>query len=289
VTDPDVPANWYPDPAGDAELRYWDGGSWTLAAVKDGQVVDEAMHPDAVASAWEEQRDDRAAWPGRVTLVVAAGAGVAIALAVAMPVLAGTLWDGSRFAGLLASTVGLWSGLLATCWWVSRRYGTGRLGQDYGLRFRRYDIAAGVGLAAGARLLAVVVVVPLVLLLGQPVMRNLRPVGDVTTGIGGSIILVVVLVVGAPVIEELFFRGLLQRALEAQLAPAWAVVAQATVFGLAHLNNQLGVANVVVFASTAVGGVVFGVAARTTRRLGPGIVGHGAFNVLPAILLLVGA
>lgn len=289
MTDPDVPANWYPDPAGDAELRYWDGDRWTPAAVKDGQVVDEAMPPDAVASAWEEQRDERAAWPAGVILVAAAGAGVAIALAVFMPVFAGAVWDGSRFAALLASTAGLWCGLLGTCWWVSRRYGTGRLVQDYGLRFRRYDIPAGIGLAAGARLLVVVVVVPLVLLLGQPVLRNLRPAADVKTGIGGSIILVVVLVVGAPVIEELFFRGLLQRALEAQFSAAWAVVVQATVFGLAHLNNQLGLANAVVFASTAVGGVVFGVAARMTRRLGPGIVGHGAFNLLPAVLVLAGS
>ena len=25
----DVAANWYPDPQGRAELRYWDGTSWT--------------------------------------------------------------------------------------------------------------------------------------------------------------------------------------------------------------------------------------------------------------------
>lgn len=280
-----APANWYPDPTGEAELRYWDGDEWTATVVKHGHVGEGPMRPEAVAAAWQEERDGRVAWPRRVILVGAAGAAVAIGLALVMRFAAGAVWTGSGFAELVAGTAGLWTGLLMSCWWASRRYGTGRVADDYGFRVRRSDIPVGIGLAAVARLLVFVAVVPLVLLLDQPVMRNLSPLGDGAAG-AGALVLVAVLVLGAPVVEELFFRGLLQRSLEAALPAAWAIVVQAVVFGAAHLDGELGLANVVVFVSTAIGGVVFGIAARSTRRLGPAVAAHASFNVLPAVLLL---
>ena len=34
---PAVPANWYADPAGRFELRYWDGSQWTEHVSRGGQ------------------------------------------------------------------------------------------------------------------------------------------------------------------------------------------------------------------------------------------------------------
>ena len=85
--------------------------------------------------------------------------------------------------------------------------------------------------------------------------------------------------VGAPVIEELFFRGLLLRALKARIGSVGAVIASGVLFGLAHFEPlQLPV--------LALFGVVLGMVALRTGRLGPGICAHAAFNSLAVYSLL---
>ena len=281
------PADWYPDPAEQGELRYWDGESWTDGVVKGGQVVEDPLRPEAVKAAWEQRRDRRAPWPARVAVLALAGAVAASLLAAALGVVAHGLSGGSDFVALLASQAGLWVALLLTCWGVSRRYGNGDVPHDYALRFRRSDVAVGLGLSVLARLLAVAVVVPVVVLLGEPVQGNVQPVDKVAAGPAGAAVLVVFLLVGAPLVEELFFRGLLQRALETRLAAPAAIALQALVFGLAHLSVQLGAANLAIFAVTAVGGLVLGAAARHYHRLGPSIATHSWFNVLPAVAVVL--
>ncbi len=46
--------------------------------------------------------------------------------------------------------------------------------------------------------------------------------------------LVLIAVVGAPLVEELFFRGLLLRSIEKRLGWVWAIVGSSVFFGLAH-------------------------------------------------------
>src|SRR5206468_11743509 len=60
-----------------------------------------------------------------------------------------------------------------------------------------------------------------------------RKVTDSAHG-GGYIALTIVVVVGAPIVEELFFRGLVLRSLQRRFGDAWAVVGSAVLFGLAH-------------------------------------------------------
>jgi hypothetical protein len=43
-------AGWYPDPAGRAELRWWDGTAWTTSVV-DGQVARTDLHGLPIAAA----------------------------------------------------------------------------------------------------------------------------------------------------------------------------------------------------------------------------------------------
>ena len=93
---------------------------------------------------------------------------------------------------------------------------------------------------------------------------------------------------GAPVFEELFFRGLVRTALATRLGPIGAVFAQAGLFGLAHLNVTSGLGNIEVVAVIGAFGVVLGMAAHLTGRLAPGMIGHGLYNLLVTVSILTG-
>ena len=73
-------------------------------------------------------------------------------------------WPRTCWSSGCCSPAGLWTGLLGACVWASRRWGTGRLRDDYGLRARGSDVGRGLLLSLGARfggglLLAVLVAV----------------------------------------------------------------------------------------------------------------------------------
>jgi membrane protease YdiL (CAAX protease family) len=86
-------------------------------------------------------------------------------------------------------------------------------------------------------------------------------------------------------VEELFFRGLLQRVLESSWPAAPAIAAQAVVFGLCHISPVLGLRNVSVVVGITAFGVVQGVTARGFRRLVPGMWAHAFFNLLPVVVI----
>jgi membrane protease YdiL (CAAX protease family) len=82
--------------------------------------------------------------------------------------------------------------------------------------------------------------------------------------------------VGAPLVEELFFRGLLFRALLGRTPVPVAVVVSSLLFALAHFEA-------VQFAGLAVFGVVLALLAWRTGRLMPGIGAHAAFNLAAVV------
>lgn len=43
-----------------------------------------------------------------------------------------------------------------------------------------------------------------------------------------------------------------------------------------------------IFAATAMAGVVLGISVWRYHRLGPGILAHGLFNLVPAVLMVFG-
>ena len=85
------------------------------------------------------------------------------------------------------------------------------------------------------------------------------------------ILLVALLAVGAPLVEELFFRGLLMRSLQTRMPTAPAILVSSILFALAHFE-------LAELAGLALFGVVLGVLAWWTGRLGPSISAHMAFN-----------
>lgn len=178
--------------------------------------------------------------------------------------------------------VPLWVGLLAATVIISHRWGTGRLRDDYGLRFRAFDV---VGIPIGVA--SQVVLVPaLYWLLELLLPWNL---GDVSsqartlTDRAGSdaeiVLLVLMVVVGAPIIEELFFRGLLMRSIQARWNDGLALVVSALFFSLVHFQPLQ-------FAGLFVFGLVLGTCAQRTGRLGMSIFAHAAFNATAVVMLL---
>lgn len=180
-----------------------------------------------------------------------------------------------------ADLVGLWAGLVGAALWWSRVHGTGSLAADFGLRIGAWwDVPLGVvvGLASQYGL------IPLLYLpferfdrhlahrLGQPTQRE---VGAVHTS-AGVVVVLLFLAVGAPVVEELFFRGLLLRSLSAWAGPVVGVVGSGLLFALAHFETLQ-------FAGLAAFGLVLGAMAQKLRRLGPTVAAHLAFNAVAVL------
>ncbi len=190
---------------------------------------------------------------------------------------------------VLSSLVGLWVGFFGAPWLASRFRGTGRFVADLGLRFKLIDLV-GIPIGLGGQLL--------VALLYAPFISHLHNFSAPTTKLtGGShgfglFVIAVFTVVGAPFMEELFFRGLLFRGLLRVLAPTdvarrrarvvaigISVVADGLLFGAAHGEWQQ-------FAGLALFGMVLALISYRTGRLGMNMVSHASFNLVAVIAVL---
>ena len=104
------------------------------------------------------------------------------------------------------------------------------------------------------------------------------------TSIGGSRLLLwtfgAAAIIGAPLIEEFFFRGFLQQALTRELPAVAAVGVQAVAFGAYHWIPTYGTANIPMILPLTAIGAAFGTFAYRTGRLGPSIVAHALMNTL---------
>jgi membrane protease YdiL (CAAX protease family) len=175
----------------------------------------------------------------------------------------------------LVGALALWIPIVLGLREVSRRYGLGTLAKDYGLSFRPVD---AVGVAIG-----VLTQLVLVRLVYWPLEswwpdtftvadreENARTLYDSAHG-AWLVALVLIVVVGAPLVEELLYRGLLQGAFVRRVNDVLAVVVVAGWFALIHFRP-------VEYPGLFVVGLVLGTCALVTRRLGMGIVAHAAFN-----------
>lgn len=278
------PAGWYPDPARQFHRRYWDGERWTDGvSEKDGRVSQSPVPVEGAAEAWAALEDHRGTWSGWVALVAV---GAAILSTFLGAVLAGIGSLVNSVTALALGGVGLYGGMLLTCWLVSRRRGTGNFVADFGLAYRRGDWWRGIGISLLGRLAAVVVTILLVVISEDLAGTNTSAFEDHKDSLGFLLAAAVLAVVAAPFAEELFFRGLVQRALENALPVPVALGLQALLFGVAHLGGAERWGNVGVVLATAAAGVVFGIAARRYHRLGPSMAGHAFFNLLPVTILI---
>ncbi len=187
------------------------------------------------------------------------------------------------FGVLAVALVGAWASYLIGMWIASQRAGSGSFLADYGVSFRWVDLL-GLGVGAGAQLVLIrVVYFPLEALWPETFSQDrlTENAQDLVDRAGGAstLLLVAVVVIGAPVVEELFYRGLLQRSLAARFNEGAVLVAVAAIFAAAHFRP-------VEFPGLFVFGLILGFAALRTRRLGPAITIHIGFNLTGLLLVL---
>lgn len=269
---------WYADPSGRFPFRWWDGAEWTSYA------ADTAVQWDEVP----EHEEPRVPGP-RGLGVAAAGAVVGTALAAVIQLLLAANDDpGGRMVTLVASQAGLWSGLVGACVYVSHRRGTGSLGTDFGWRLRPIDIGFGLAGSLVARVIAGVVVSPIPVPFREVRAPDRSVFERVADGGGEWAALVLVVCVGAPIVEELFFRGLVQVRLVERTGAIVGITVTSVLFGAAHLVAWQGPITLVYGLAVAGGGVVLGLMRHVAGRLGPSVMAHAFFNaqaVLASALL----
>ena len=184
---------------------------------------------------------------------------------------------------LFAAVAATWVAYLVGLWYASHRSGTGDVVEDYRLRFRLVDL---VGLPIGV--LTQLVVVPLVYL---PLSRlwpatfsedelseNAERLVDRASG-ATMVLLVLMVCIGAPIVEELVYRGLLQGSFAARFdhVVAWLVAARGSPSSTSAPSST---------PACSTFGLVAGGCLLVTRRLGTPILTHVAFNVTGLLLAL---
>jgi membrane protease YdiL (CAAX protease family) len=289
LVNPVAPPGWYPDPSvEDGALRWWDGAEWSVWQARGGLASEVPLTSEGAQAAWEARRDHRAPWPGPAAAVALLGLFVSALLAVGADRLGRAIGLGTLAEQLVFSSLALYAGLIATCWFVERRWGTGAgFRTDFGIEYRKGDWGRGALGSLAARGMAGVAAAIIVLLVTALRGRSYELSSRTDLSWTAVAFFAVVAVVFAPVVEELFFRGLVLRSLETVL-PGWAALAaQGTAFGLAHATVDRGVANLFVIVPIGITGVVLGWLARRYQRLGPSMAAHAFFNLLPVVILIV--
>ena len=251
-------------------MRWWDGWSWTEHAAH--------LAPAEVREPFRTLPQS-AAWWG---LVVTVGALVGARLG--LEFLGRFDWPIVVYAAL-AALLG-YGPMVAYCLWASRRWGTGDLGTDVGVRVRWADLGWGplIWLSAWVGGIAAAIVV---LALRVPIKSNTEGIDRYTGDRGVLIAFLIVAVLVAPVVEELMFRGVVMRGL-ASIAPVWlAVVGQGAFFGAAHADPVRGWGNAGLILVLGAVGAVFGAAAFLLRRIGPTIIAHALYNAAVMVIVLL--
>jgi hypothetical protein len=264
---------WYPDPFARLAFRWWDGKGWTAYAAAADQVVQWDPEP------FEERVAVSPGLPGLVAALVGAIAAVGLSLLVIVVLRAAGRQDDDTQA-LVLSQLGLWAGLVGACVFVSWRRGTRSIFRDFDFRFRWADLGFGLAGAIAGRFVSAAFAAPF------PVSAHrLR---DLDRSVFGEhapwLVLILITCVGAPLIEELFFRGLLQTRLVGRIGVVPGIAVASLLFGAAHMINWQGIDTFAYAWAIAGGGLVLGIIRQVSGRLGPGIVAHSMFNAIALIV-----
>ena len=155
---------------------------------------------------------------------------------------------------------------------------------DLGLRLRWSDV--GWGVLAGWAAVILAALAALVTTLFVPDLQSAA--GEVATELADQTgrleltLFALCVMVGGPIVEELFFRGLFFGALRKRgLGPVWTIVVTAVVFAAFHLEPTR-------FLVLLPSGLLLGWVRHKTGSTGASMIAHGLVNAPGALVLLVG-
>ncbi len=280
------PPNWYPDPWRIAPWRWWDGVQWTpiiFGPYGEAWPLPVPLAPPFVPKGPGIKGGGVAAIGAGVGLAGSIVVGVRCAVSRAGPVQANNPWY------LLASQLALWVGFVGAVVVASRLHGTGSLSADYGLSWPRLK-DWWLGFVGGwvGRIFPLIALVAIIVSgsgFGTPNAASPKILGITPSGTAGWVILIVLPVIGAPLVEELFFRGLLQGAFTRRIGAIPALFVTAIIFSFAHILNEGILAPIVLFPMA----LVLGYLRHKTGRLAAGMVAHAFFNASLLLLFLIPA
>jgi membrane protease YdiL (CAAX protease family) len=187
----------------------------------------------------------------------------------------------------LLATSGLWAAFIAVPLVVTHRKGRGAV-EDLGLRARWIDLPVGLVIGAVAQVALLLLYAPIFVLFDKSqsdLDAPARELGDLVDGPVSAVLLLVLVVVGAPIAEEIFYRGLVLRSLIKRGLPGGlSVVLTALIFAATHIQDLA--TWLLLLPGLVFAGLVFGTLALRTGRLGTSIAAHMGFNLVTAIALL---
>jgi membrane protease YdiL (CAAX protease family) len=192
-----------------------------------------------------------------------------------------TKFGGDEATIFMSGLLGLWAGFLGCVTLASRKWGSGSVVRDFRVVVEARDVVPGLAIGVLCQLIGVPL---LYTVLG--LFLDVSDYGEVADrliedfGQGWWFLAMVVgLVVIAPIVEEIFYRGLLLRTLPARWSARKASVVCALVFAVLHFQ-----------VLQSFGLFLFGLACALlvfrTNRLGPAIFAHIGFNAMSLVLAL---
>ena len=180
-------------------------------------------------------------------------------------------------------------GIVVALMVISDRKGQRSLGRDFGLvwpfdRMRPGPVLGWIGAGAALSILASVLLRPIAELgnldeSAQEVSKTVERAGG-----PGLVLLMLGVVLVAPVVEELLFRGALLRALQRRFSLPLAVFISAAVFAGVHVVGDPG--SYYVVPGLMLLGLVSGYEAARRGDLSRSVLLHVGFNLLSAVALV---
>jgi membrane protease YdiL (CAAX protease family) len=175
---------------------------------------------------------------------------------------------------------------LGIVWYLSESRGSGSLAADVGLIIKPSDwwgVFAGMGLQVAIAVAT------------APIIVWFWPDGPPTQGVAGvaessetiveQLAVLAVIAVGAPIIEEIIFRGMLLSVLSRSLRKWPAILISAAIFATVHLLDPDAIA---VVPGLFLLGIALGWVALRRGDLSLAIAMHSGINLLAAVTLLYG-
>lgn len=190
--------------------------------------------------------------------------------------------DSLPLAWQMLMQVPSWVVMLGVTWAVAGVLGRARSGWSF--KGKPMDLVRGLGVGFILQIPIVVIVVSIMTLIFGEITPTGRPQGlvDSIEGPVDLLALIGIVAIGAPIVEELFYRGVLQRSLVERFGPAIGISVASLIFGAVHFAW-------VDFPPLTVVGAGFGILAHRYGRLLPAIVAHMTFNSVALAVLLLSA